>query len=177
MQSLTCPIPSNINPLQSNGFMFAINKLPNVSYFCQEANLPGLNLPAADMSTPFVDVPVPGEKLTFDEMTITFLIDENMANYIAIHNWMIGLGFPKSHAQYQQFIRNNASGLNTNELITGYSDGVLQIMNSSNNPIRTVQFSDLFPTQLQSIQLQSTTQDTVYLAGTATFRYTLYEFV
>lgn len=174
MLPLTCPIPNNINPLQSNGFMFGINKLPSVSFFCQEANLPGLTLPSADMATPLVDTPIPGEKLEFAELSITFLIDEDMSNYVAIHNWMIGLGFPKSHSQYTSYIQTNK--LNPNELLVGYSDGVLQIMNSSNNPVRTITFRDMFPVELQSLQLQSTNSETTYLAGNATFKYTLYEF-
>ena len=174
MPTLSCPIPSNLNPLQSNGFMFEINKLPSVSFFCQEANLPGLTLPPLEVSSPFVDYPVPGEKLVFDDLQITFLIDENMENFLAIYNWMVGLGFPKLHQQYKEFINSNQ--INPNELVAGYSDGVLQILNSSNNPIRTATFRDLFPTSLQSLQLQSTTNETTYLAGNATFKYTLYEF-
>ena len=174
MPTLSCPIPSNLNPLQSNGFMFAINKLPSVSFFCQEANLPGLTLPPAEVSSVFIDYPIPGEKLVFDDLQITFLIDENMENFMAIYNWMVGLGFPKLHEQYKQFV--NSNDINPNELVAGYSDGVLQILNSSNNPIRTATFRDLFPTSLQSLQLQSTTNDTTYLAGNATFKYTLYEF-
>lgn len=176
MQTLTCPVPSNINPLQSNGFMFGINKLPEISYFCQEVNLPDLQLPAADIGNPLVDVPVPGEKLSFGELSITFLIDDSMANYVAVHNWMIGLGFPESHTQYQAFISTRTNQLNNNELVAGFSDGTLQILNSSNNASRTVHFTDMFPTSLQSLQLQSTVNDTTYLAATATFRYTSYKF-
>ena len=174
MQPLTCPIPNNINPLQSNGFMFAINKLPEVSYFCQEATLPDLTLPAAPASSPLVDYPIPGEKLTFGELSITFLIDEEMTNYKAIHDWMVGLGFPKRHEQYRAFV--NQGGSTTSELYKGYSDATLQILSSSNNPVRTIMFHDVFPTSLGSLQLQSNVDGTVYLAGNATFLYTLYEF-
>jgi hypothetical protein len=176
MQTLTCPIPANINPLQSNGFLFGIQKLPEISFFCQEATLPDLQAPPAEMETPLVVVPVPGEKLSFGDLAITFLIDEGMYNYVAVHNWMIGLGFPESHEQYKNFINSRINELSRNELLGGYSDGTLQILNSTNNATRTVRFVDLFPTSLQQITLQSTTQDTTYLAATATFRYTTYRF-
>jgi hypothetical protein len=174
MPNLTCPIPSNINPLQSNGFMFGIVKLPEVSYFCQEANVPGISLPSADFETPLSTAPIPGDKLSFGELSITFLIDEDMANYVAIYNWMVALGFPKSHEQYKAFV-NSQSAL-ASELSKGYSEGILQILNSSNNVVRTISFVDLFPTELQSLQLQSTTTETFYLAGNATFRYNYFEF-
>lgn len=177
MQTLTCPIPSNINPLQSNGFLFGIQKLPELSYFCQEVTLPDLQAPAAEMTTPLIDVPVPGEKLQFGELTVTFLIDETMANYIAVHNWMVGLGFPETHQQYRNFIGDQSIFPNSSELSAGFSECTLQILNSSNNVARTIQFNDAFPTSLSQLTLQTTSQDTIYLAATATFRYTTYKFV
>lgn len=176
MQSLTCPVPSNINPLQSNGFLFNITKLPEISFFCQEANLPSLSLPSPDFHTPLSTSPVPGDKLDFGDLSIVFLIDEDLKNYIAVHNWLIGLGFPENHLQYRQFIDSRTDGLNRSPLVAGYSDGILQILNSSNNVTKSVHFVDLFPTALDQIQLQSTSTDTVYIAGAVTFKYTFYRF-
>jgi len=176
MQTLSCPIPSNINPLQSNGFRFSIVKLPEIDFFCQEVNLPDLMLPAAGFETPLVSSPMPGEKLTFGELSVTFLIDEQMVNYVAMHNWLVGLGFPESHEQYTNYISGRSDGMNNNDLVAGYSDGTLMILNSSNNPTRSIRFVDLFPTALSQIQLQSTTSDTTYLAATASFGYTYYTF-
>ena len=175
MQSLTCPIPENINPLQSNGFMFGITKLPEVTYFCQEVNIPGVSLPEAVLSTPFSDVPIPGDKMVYDDLNITFLIDENMSNYTAVYNWMMALGFPKSREQYKVFMASQPAHLS--ELLKGYSDGTLQVLSSSMNTARAIRFVDMFPTNLSSLQLQSTTSDTVYLAGNATFKYNYYEYV
>lgn len=174
MQSLSCPVPSNISPLQNNGFRFSIQKLPEVTFFCQEITLPSLDLPAAEFGNPLVNAPLPGEKLAFGDLSITFLIDSDMTNYVAIHNWMVGLGFPQSRDQYKNFISSRTDELNRNELLAGYSDGTLSILNAFNSPIKDIQFINLFPTALSSIQLQSTVSDTVYLAGNANFRYTYY---
>lgn len=176
MRPLTCPIPSNINPLASNGFMFSILKLPEIQFFCQEANIPSIDAPAAQMETSLVLTPIPGDKLDFGDLSITFLIDEEMSNFTALHDWIIGLGFPESHAMYRNFISTRLNNLVTNELTAGYSDAVLQILNSSNNPIRTIRFVDVMPVSLSSLQLQSTTQETTYLAGQASFRYSFYKF-
>ena len=173
---LSCPVPNNINPLQTNGFMFAVNKLPTVSYFCQEVTLPSLDLPEAPMETPLSTIPVPGEKLNFGALDVTFLIDEDMANYIAIHSWMIGLGKPESWDQYRSFIASRVDDLNTNRLTASYSDATLQILGSDNKAVRTIHFVDLFPTSLGQLTLQSTTNDTQYFAGHATFRYNYYKF-
>lgn len=176
MQPLTCPVPSNISPLQNNGFKFSIQKLPEVTFFCQEVTLPSLELPAAEYDNPLVNAPMPGEKLNFGELTMTFLIDSEMTNYIAVHDWMVGLGFPQSHVQYKNFISSRTDELNRNVLLAGYSDGTLSILNAFSQPIRTIQFINMFPTSLSSIQLQSTATDTIYLAGNANFRYTYYRF-
>lgn len=170
MQTLTCPVPANINPLQSNGFMFGIQKLPEINYFCQEVTLPSLDLPAGSIDTPLSTIPEPGDKLSFGDLVLTFLIDEDMMNYVALHNWLIGLGFPESHIQYEQFINGEKPA------IAAVSDGVLQILSSSNNTIRTIRFVDMFPTSLSQVTLQSTTNDTTYIAATATFKYTYYRF-
>lgn len=128
------------------------------------------------MDNPMVLAPLPGEKLSFGELSIQFLIDEDMSNYVAIHDWMVGLGFPESHEQYRNFMSNRLGALATNELSAAYSDAVLEILNSSNNPIRTISFVDVFPTSMSTVTLQSTTSDTQYLAANATFRYTFYRF-
>lgn len=174
MQTLTCPIPNNLNPLQSNGFLFGIQKLPEVSFFCQEANIPELILPQAEMPTPLVNTKLPGDKASYGDLIITFLIDENMANYVAIHNWLVGMGFPESWRQYSKFIQDRSDPTTTSEMTAAVSDGILQVLNSSNNPVRTIRFVDVFPTSLTSLQLTSTTTETTYLAGNATFAYTYY---
>lgn len=175
-QTISCPYPSNINPLQSNGFQFSITKLPELTFFAQEVNIPGLSLPSPEMGNPFANAPVPGDKLEFDNLNVQFLIDENMDNYLAIHSWMIALGFPQQYEQYRTRFAPGATAGFT-ELARNYSDATLQILNSSNNPIRTIAFRDLFPIGLQTVTMQSTSTDTQYVIGNATFAYTYYEFV
>lgn len=176
MPTLTCPIPTNINPLQSNGFLFTVNKLPEISFFCQEATLPAMDLPRAVQATPLVDDSHPGDKLNFGELNITFLVDEDMANYKAIADWMMGLGFPKSHSQFTNWVSQHRTFPSDQDGMASVSDGVLQILNSSNNAIQTITFRDMYPSSLSSLQLQTTSGDTTYLAGTVSFVFTLYEF-
>lgn len=177
MTILTCPVPNNINPLQSNGFLLAIDKLPDISFFCQEAVIPDISLPPADMDSPLSISPIPGDKPSFGDFTVTFLIDEEMKNYRAVYNWIVGMGFPESRDQYSTFIQGRINEIATNELVAGYSDAVLQILNNNNSPIQTIQFIDLFPVNLQSLALQSTLSDNQYLAATVSFRYTFFKFI
>lgn len=147
-----------------------------MTYFCQEAQIPGLNTPPAMISTPMVDYSLVGEKMQFQPLEVIFMIDEDMTNYIALHNWMIALGFPEDHQQYTDFITEFAFETKS-ELLRTTSPGTLEILNSSNNSVAVIAYDGLHPTSIQPIQMQSTTTDTMYLMCSATFEYTHYKFV
>jgi hypothetical protein len=174
--TISCPIPSNINPLSPNGFMFGISKLPSLSYFCQQVNLPGITLGAPEFGNPFNIAPIPGETLTYDQLTVQFLVNDDMSNYQAIYNWIVALGFPQDYEQYTTFF-GAADQVSTNELAKNYSDGTLQILGSNNVAVKTINFYDMFPTALDSLMFQATNQDVNYLIGNVTFRYGYYKFV
>ena len=173
--TITCPIPSNINPLSPNGFMFSIQKLPELNFFAQSVNLPGITLGSPEFGNPFQTQPIPGESLTYDQLTVQFLVDETMSNYQAIYNWIVALGFPNDYEQYTTFINDDARGI-TSELATNYSDATLQILSGNNQIVKTIQFIDLFPIALDSLQFAGTNTDVQYLIGNATFRYGYYKF-
>lgn len=174
--TLTCPVPTNINPLSPNGFRFSIQKTPALTYFCQEVNLPGISLGAPEMNTPFSVQPLPGEMLSYDTLNVRFLVDENMANYLQLHNWIIALGFPESYDQYIDYMSNDTRQL-LNDLAKNYSDATLEILGSNNVAVQTVQFQDVFPISITSMIFQSTNTDVQYLVGDVTLRYARYKFI
>ena len=178
MVNLTCPDPSNINPLSPTGFMLSIQKLPGVSFFAQEVTLPDVSLPPIDWNTPLSRISVTGDLLSYGDLTINFLIDEEMKNYTAIYNWLKGLGFPKDHKQYTEFIdqeKETTNAYNKSENLVSYSDGTLSILGSNNTPVKAFTFVDLHPTSLSSLQFTANATDVNYLIGSATFRYTYFE--
>ena len=176
LNKLTCPFPSNINPLSSGGFKLTIQKAPDVQFWCNEANLPGMSIGAANLATPFSVVKTPGETIDYDTLNIQFLIDANMDNYHQIWNWMYGIGFPESYDNFQDLLDSDTRGLQGNAAKI-VSDGTLTVLNNSFNPIRNIQFVDLWPTSINSLQLQATNSDVVYLAGQATFNFSHWKFV
>jgi hypothetical protein len=174
--NITCPIPDNINPLSPNGFLFSIQKLPKLNFFCQQVNLPGIQLGSPEFGNPFQTAPIPGETLTYDQLSVQFLVDANMENYISIYNWIVALGFPNNYEQYVNFLNEDQRGI-TSELAKNYSDATLTILGNNNTPIRTIEFVDMFPSSIDSLMFQSTNNDVQYLVGNATFRYHYYKFV
>lgn len=157
--NLSCPFPENINPLSPNGFMFQIERLPEMKYFCQQAAIPGISLPTANMATPMVSIGFKGEQLEYDVLTVQFLIDSEMKNYRAINKWMTD-NFPTD-----------------GNVDAKPSDGYLHVLGSSNQVIQTIQFANMLPISLEALTFNSTNQDVQYLVGSATFRYTYYHFV
>jgi hypothetical protein len=176
MTTLNVPIPSSINPLSPNGFMLNINKLTDLSYFCQQVNIPTLTLNAIDQFTPLSVIGVPGEMLEYAQLDVQFLIDQDMSNYKAIHNWLVGLGFPERHEQYANFIASDNTS-NRTELTKNYSDATLSILSANNQVVQQISFVDIFPTSLDSLTFQSTNNDVNYMVGHVSFRYSYYKFL
>lgn len=176
MKTLSCPIPSDLDILKNNGFMFSIHKLPEITFFCQEVNLPSMTLPAAVIPTPLIDYPVPGDKLEFGSLGISFLIDSTMSNYKSIVAWLVGLGFPQRHEQYKAFLERFGNG-EQSPLAISQSDGTLQVLTGTNTVSQTIQFVSLQPTQLSEIQFMTDVNDVVYMTAQAAFAYSYYYFV
>ena len=173
---MTIQIPENINPLSPNGFLFTLQRLSKLSYFCQEVSLPAITLPEATQLTPFSKVPLSGDQIDFGPLTIQFMIDAKMENYKAIHNWIIGLGFPEDYSQYTTVV-GSAIPASLSEVAQSSSDATLIILGNDNNPIQTIQFADCVPQSLESITFTSTSQDVTYLIGSVQFMYSYYRFV
>jgi len=168
--------PNELDYLRPNAFKFQVHNIPNVSYFCQAANIPEMNLPPAVQATPFVDIPHPGDKLDFGTLMIRFLIQEDMKNYKELYDWMIGLGFPESHSQYVKFGQTQEYRFpdispNQQRQLAGGSDASLFLLDSNNNPITEIVFRDAFPISLQGLDFEISSGQTDYMVAVAMFRY------
>jgi hypothetical protein len=161
--------PSNQNFLSPIGFRFGIRKLPLVNWFLQSVSIPGITMNEAIQPTPFIDAYQPGEKLTYDPLTITFKVDEDMKNWSELQEWLVGIGNPRSFQEYKANLDKHGG-----EAIV--SDGTLMIMNSNMNANFEIIFHDMFPTTISELALATTDSDITYVTATATFRYLNYEF-
>ena len=163
---------ANRNFLAPVGFKFSLSKFPKVSFFSNTARIPDITLGTAIQSTYLKDIDIPGEKLTYGELNVRFLVDENLENYMKIHNWLTGLGFPESA---QDFIDKTTNEDGIRDLKEQFSDGSLHILNSNFNDIAVVKFRDLFPIYLTSLEFDATESDINYFTADVTFKYTIYD--
>lgn len=133
----------------------------------------------AVQSTYLKDLAVPGDKLRYEDLTINFMVDENLENYYQIYQWITSLGYPQSIAQYSELQTNNRFFPNTdaNDPYSERSDGTLLILNSNYQTAGKVVFKDLFPTNLSGIPFDATLSEQQYFTATCTFRYTIFDLI
>jgi len=174
-------------------FKFSILKLPKVEYFCTSVNVPGITLGGnITQQTPFKDIPLPGDKLTYEPLRMSFIVDENLENFQEIHGWLIGLGFPRDYSEFQNLVssgndrfpaKNQSVSTEIGKVKYGatnvggtYSDATLTILTSKNNPQLEVRFKNLFPTSLTGLDYNQQATDVQYLTATVDFNYEIYDF-
>ena len=190
MVTSTSPIarqPDQLDYASPTQFRFGIHQLPKVEFFTVSANLPGISAGTTTHATPFKDIPTMGEKLEYENLSISFIVDEYLENYISLHNWMVGIGFPENREQFRTFrdVTSNtpASGKTPPTDLVGkaipdiamYSDAFLQILSNKNNPILEVSFQNAFPISLSALDFTQTATDVEYMIATAEFAYQIYE--
>jgi hypothetical protein len=185
--------PTKLDLASPAQFKFSIIKLPKVEYFCTAANIPGVSLSSIKQMTPLADIPIPGEKIDFENLECTFMVDENLENYREIHGWLMGLGFPASRTQFRDIVASGSdrfplqgsSQTNTDPgKVTGgpvplgpvFSDATLNVLSSKNRANIEVRFSDVFPVSLSGLSFNQQGMDVDYLSATVTFQYKIYEF-
>ena len=170
---------ANRNYMSPVGFKLILTKTPKVDFLCQSANIPQISMGTAVQPTYLKDIPVPRDKVLYDDLTVRFLVDEKMENYLAIHKWITGLGYPESIGQFDQLrkddLRTNASMKDDgDERYFEFSDATLQILNSNYKPSVLINFQDAFPVSLSTLEFDVTTRDYAYFTAEVTFKYTIY---
>jgi len=167
----------NRNFLTPTGFKFKLEKAPAVSFFCNQANIPSLDLGVAVQPSYLKDIDRPGDKLVFGDLTVRFLVDEDLKNYMEIQNWMRGLGYPEKLDQIYDLQKtgNRAMDARSRGTENLFSDGTLQVLNSSLVSNFLIKFQGLFPYSLTTLSFDATDTDVEYFTAEASFKYTYYE--
>ena len=185
--------PTKFDYASPTQFKFSIIKLPKVEYFCTAVNIPGIELGSSEQLTPLKAIPLPGTILTYGDLEMSFLVDENLENYREIHGWMTGIGFPRDRSEYKtlvdaskdRFPTQGAGDLKTDPgkvkygampLGPVYSDATLNVLTSKNNSNIEVRFSDMFPVSLSGLNFNQQATDIDYLSASVTMKYKIYEF-
>ena len=161
--------PETHNPLLVNYFEFVLDRVPNMTFFCQSANLPGLGMGVVQQETPFAyPINVPSGAIRFEELTLSFKVDENLTNWLELYNWI------KRSSNYAIDCQDSANRYTTYSQKTE-SNGSLLITNSSYKPKIKINFLNLFPTSLSGIQFSVALPDSFEAIATVKFIFTSYK--
>lgn len=160
----------NNNYLSPIGFKFTIEKAPKASYLCQSAAIPDISVGSIDVPTPLTRYPIEGN-FTYGDFSIEFLVDENLENYLELHNWLRPLGVPYGYGERDAFSKRVSQG----KQVLKFSDATLEVLTNSMTSNFKVVFFDLFPVSLSTLEFDATTTNTEFFRARATFRYSLYE--
>lgn len=168
--------PSNTDLLQSTKFRLVFERFQGLTFFCQSANLPGVSLTEIPRPTPFIDLYHPGEKMLYDTLNVTFLVNEDLQSWIELHDWIRGATFPTNFEEYVKLTRETP-GSNIRASYSKspvYSDASMTIYSNKNNPRFRIKFADIFPTNVGSILFNVSDTAENIITADATFRFSYY---
>ena len=181
--------PTNLDYASPTQFTFVIHQLPKVQFFSTAASVPAVALSDVVIPTPFKSIPVMGDQLTYDNLSVTYIVDEYLENFLSIHEWITAIGFPKNRTQFSEFRANTSNtptarlgktteigevGATTN-VNALFSDATLTVLSNKNNPIVNVFFKDIYPVAMSALNYNQQATDVEYMTATVDFTYQLYE--
>ena len=185
--------PSKLDYASPVQFRFKMTKIPKVEFFVQTANIPGISLGSTSFETPLKDIAGAGDKVNYQTLDVSFIVDENLNNYKELHDWISGLGFPKNHSQFADLQASSADrfpGSTASSVATGskrtpaplaeggtYSDATLTVLNSKNIAVTEIRFRNVYPISLGSLSYDIKASDVDYLQVSSSFNYLNYDIV
>ena len=152
--------PENTNFLQPTKFVLTFPEVPDMVYFCQKANIPGVTLGQAVQQTPNIDLFHSGTKLEYNTFDITFLVNENLTAWTTLYNWMVELSSVDATYTKRQESRKQA---------------ILTVMSNLNNPKVRVKYYNLFPITISDLEFDTTLSAEEHITATVSFRYDWYK--
>jgi len=152
--------PTNTNALLVTEFKFTMQRIPTVTYFCQSANIPAVTVGNIEQETMFSPVNHPGV-FRFEDLNLTFVVDETMKNWLEIYNWMRSTSNAEDFKDFETQDQH-------------LSDATLVITNSAMKGKLVVNFRDCFPKSLSGIDFNSAVTDPEPIVATTTFGFTTY---
>lgn len=151
------------NFLSATGFQLVLDSTlyPGLSCTIQSATIPALNIGHATRSTPYRDIPYPGDKLVYDALTVSMIIKEDLSNYETVLQWLEDCVKTKD----DPLIGENGKT----------SDIRINLFTNKNILSKTFKFVMAFPSDIGAISLNTTDASDEYLTVDVIFQYAYFE--
>jgi hypothetical protein len=132
-----------------------------------------MNMGNAQRHTPFVDIPIASNKISYNPLTINFNVNGDMKSWMDLHNWMRSIASPEGFNERNRLTEQQSK----RGTFKNYSDATLTVLSNLNNPIGNFYFYNAFPTALSDIEFNTTESADNIVTGTASFLFEYYNFV
>ena len=166
-------LTENFNYLQPTSFKLVIDRrnYPKLEFFCQTITHPGMILNPVELGIPrLAGLPMPGESLTFNELSTNVILDENLEGYSEMYNWILRLVNTNMGTSTRGSIATNTD-------TPTYADITLSILSSHNNQTKQIRYLDCIPTSLGDIVFESTADGQTFITFAASFRFNYFKLV
>ena len=166
-------LTENFNYLQPTSFKLVIDRrnYPNLEFFCKTITHPGMILNPVELGIPrLAGLPMPGESLTFNELSTNVILDENLEGYSEMYNWILRLVNTNMGTSTRGSIATNTD-------TPTYADITLSILSSHNNQTKQIRYLDCIPTSLGDIVFESTADGQTFITFAASFRFNYFKLV
>lgn len=155
--------PTSQNYIYPTYFKFFMQRLPKMTYTVTKINLPQFGSDAAiEQDNRFTKIKHTPNRVSFANLEVSFLVDEDMSNWLEIYDWIKSTTLVDNHADFDPNVKDH------------YSDATLIITNSAMNPNVEVEFKSIFPISITGIDFDSGVTDLTAIQCTATFVYDYY---
>lgn len=149
--------PDTTNPMLDTHFKLTFTRLPNMTFWCTSTNIPSVTIGEVPVGNKFVSLHVPGSSIQFDQLKVSFLVDEEFSNWNEIYKWM------RQIVPFEDFTEI----LNSDQKY--YSDATIHCLNSAKRPNVNFVFKKLFPISIDGFDLNTMLTDSSPISINATF--------
>jgi hypothetical protein len=125
-------------------------------YFVQSAELPSVSLSPIDVPWKIHNTRVPDNQTQYDLLNISFLLSEDMKNYVFLLDWLKKCS-------------------NTGRLNHTLKDVTLHILTNNKTTNREIKFIGSFPTSIGSVNFDSGSSDASGIVVSCTIAYQYFE--
>lgn len=159
-------LTTNKNYLQPTGFKVVIDRrsYSNLEFFAQSVMHPGSSVNPLDVATTRVtSLPLAGDKITYTNLTLDVILDEDMESYKEMQNWL------------ERIVNEGHVPETTDTKVSTYADINVMIMSSHNNKNVQIKYKECMPVDIGSVNLASNVGDVAYLTFQVSFRFSEFE--
>lgn len=155
--------PKTTNGILPTSYKFSLARAPHLVYFCQSLSVPEISIDRAVQESIFSDINIPAGKPTFGDLTLNFVVDEKMENWLEIYNWMTGL-VPLTEISSKAIVKSKDR----------FSDASVVITTNQANGQYMFDFKDIYPISLGELEFTSVDTAIDPITCQVTFAYSTY---